>query len=163
MTVQDKISGAQVFSAPSVHVQNAINPQTAITIAVDTAYIVGAGGGVVSGGIYMFDNRLTNGSRGEGSLELNTHCNRNDYIGFEVVPIDPNTGDTVSIIGFQVSSGTVFGSDGYPMQIQPDYWIGQARNAAPTLSTYQIQIKIVTGGLRPRTVVAQWDPFIGLN
>jgi len=138
------------------------NPQSAITIAVDTSYIIAQGGGTVGKGLYMFDNRLTNGSSGEGGLELNSEVNQGDYIGFEVVPIDSNTGDTVKITGFNVSQGSVFGSTGYPMQISAsgDYWIGQAVNKT-SLTTYQLQIAVSSGGLRPVTYYVMWDPFIG--
>ncbi|WP_332852294.1 hypothetical protein [Duganella sp. S19_KUP01_CR8] len=137
------------------------NPQTAITIAVDTAYVVAQGGGSVNSGIYMFDNRLTNGSGGEGSLELQSRVNLGDLIGFDVVPINPNTKDTVSITGFNISSGSVFGSQGYPISASADnsYWVGQAVNAGPSM-TYQIQILVQTGGLRPTNYYVTWDPFI---
>jgi hypothetical protein len=84
-------------------------------------------------------------------------------IGFNAVPINPNTGDTVVISGFTVSQGSVFGSQGYPIeQPQPTpvgcYWIGQATNEGS--QTYQIQIEITTGGIRPTTYFVNWDPFI---
>ncbi|MNC55587.1 hypothetical protein D3C75_1051240 [compost metagenome] len=81
-----------------------------------------------------------------------------------MVPIDQNAGDTVSITGFQISQGSVFGSDGYPMQVGAagNYWVGLARNAS-SQTTYQIQVKVTSGGLRPSTRFIQWDPFIGTN
>ncbi|MEO4046621.1 AidA/PixA family protein [Pseudomonas sp. CAU 1711] len=141
------------------------DPQSAVTIAVDTAYVVSMGGGSINTGVYMFDNRLTNGSSGEGTLELNSRVNLGDLVGFEVVPINPNSNDTVSITGFQVSSGSVFGSTGYPIQDSPDgsYWVGQAINANAQVTTYQIQIKVTTGGIRPASYYVTWDPFIRLN
>ena len=157
-------STAQVWVADSQVLAGIANPQTAITIAIDTSYVLGTGGGNISTGVYMFDNRLSNDSSGEGTLELRTHCNIGDYIGFEVVPIDQNAGDTVSITGFQISQGSVFGSDGYPMQVGAtgNYWVGLARNAS-SQSTYQIQVKVTSGGLRPSTRFIQWDPYIGTN
>jgi hypothetical protein len=157
-------STAQVWAADSQVLAGIANPQTAITIAIDTSYVLGTGGGNISTGVYMFDNRLSNDSSGEGTLELRTHCNIGDYIGFEVVPIDQNAGDTVSITGFQISQGSVFGSDGYPMQVGAagNYWVGLARNAS-SQTTYQIQVKVTSGGLRPSTRFIQWDPFIGTN
>ena len=72
--------------------------------------------------------------------------------------------DTVSITGFQISQGSVFGSDGYPMQVGAtgNYWVGLARNAS-SQTTYQIQVKVTSGGLRPSTRFIQWDPYIGTN
>ena len=141
-------------------------PQTAITIAVDTQYVAAHGGRNILQGIYMFDNQASAGSSGEGTLELSTVTFDGSLIGFEAVPINPNTGDTVLITGFPVSQGTVFGSQGYPMsQAQPlpagSYWIGQATSQGR--QTYQIQIQITTGGIRPTTYFVNWDPFITAN
>ena len=141
-------------------------PQTAITIAVDTQYVAAQGGRNISQGIYMFDNQVAGGSSGEGTLELSTVTVNGSLIGFDAVPINPNTGDTVLITGFTVSQGTVFGSQGYPMsQAQPlpagSYWIGQATSQGS--QTYQIQIQITTGGIRPTTYFVNWDPFITAN
>lgn len=135
-------------------------PQTAIAIAVDTAYVASVGTGQVTNGIYMFDNRVTHGSTGEGGLELSTKCNAGDLIGFEVYPVNGagTSGDTVAITGFTVSQGSVFGGQGYPMQQQPDYWIGQATKAGS--QTYQIRIQVTMGGLRPTKYNISWDPFI---
>jgi hypothetical protein len=134
------------------------NPQTQIAIAVDTAYVASQGGSWVSNGIYMMDNQLNLGSSNEGQLELNTHCNNHNLIGWEVYPMDVNSGDTVAITGFNVSAGNVFGSQGYPLQQTPSYWIGQAMNSGS--QTYQIQIKVTTGGLRPTSYYINWDPYI---
>lgn len=142
-------------------------PQTAITIAVDTAYVASQGGRNISKGIYMMDNMVSNGSSGEGTLELSTVCNVGSLIGFDAVPInfDGASGDTVVITGFTVSQGNVFTAAGQPRQ-QPappnqplgSYWIGQALNAGS--QTYQIQIKVTTGSLQPVSYYINWDPFI---
>jgi hypothetical protein len=148
----------------AVNAEAGFNPQSAITIAVDTAYVISNGGGLINTGVYMFDNRLTNGSTGESSLELNSKVNLGDLIGFEVVPINPNSQDKVEITGFQVSSGTVFGSTGFPVPESADrsYWVGQAVNATQS-TTYQIQIRVTTGVIRPVRYYVTWDPFIGTN
>ena len=134
------------------------NPQTQIALVVDTEYIAANGGENVTTGIYMMDNQLNSGSSNEGQLELHTVCNDHALIGFEAYPLNPNTGDTVEITGFNVSQGNVFGSSGYPLQQTPNYWIAQAMNAGS--QTYQIQIKVTTGGLRPISYYVNWDPFI---
>jgi hypothetical protein len=69
---QSNSKGAQVRV---VNTKSMPTPQSAITIAVDTEYVISRGGGNVTNGIYMFDNRLTNGSKGEGSLELSSRIN----------------------------------------------------------------------------------------
>lgn len=146
---------------------NALSPQTAITIAVDTAYVAAQQGRNISQGIYMIDNRVRNGSTGEGTLELSTVCNNGDLIGFNVVPIDilGSSGDQVVITGFTVSQGSVFTAAGTP-RVQPAlpgepagaYWIGQALNQGN--QTYQIQIEVTVGLLQPVSYFINWDPFI---
>jgi hypothetical protein len=155
------MSGAQVSEANTT-----LNPQTAITIAVDTAYVAAQNGQNISQGIYMMDNQLDAGSSREGTLELSTHCMDGSLIGFNAVPINPVSGDSVVITGFTISSGSVFGSSGYPIQQPPignepagGYWIGQATTQGGP-QTYQIQIKVTKGGLRPTTYFVNWDPFI---
>jgi len=140
-------------------------PLTAITIAVDTAYIAAQQGQNINKGIYMIDNEVSNGSSGEATLELSTKTPVGSLIGWNTVPINPNSGDTVVITGFTVSQGSVFGSAGYPQQQPPlgsgpagNYWIGQAINQGQ--QTYQIQIKVTTGLLRPVSYFINWDPFI---
>jgi len=134
------------------------NPQTQIAIAVDTAYIASQGGAAISTGIYMMDNQLNRGSSNEGNLELHTNCANGSLIGFSTYPMDVNSGDTVVITGFNVSQGNVFGGSGYPLQQTPSYWVAQAMNQGS--QTYQIQIKVTTGGIRPVSYYINWDPFI---
>ena len=146
---------------------NTLNPQTAITIAVDTAYVAAQHGQNISQGVYMMDNRVHNGSTGEGTLELSTVCNNGDLIGFNVVPIDilGAIGDQVVITGFTVSQGNVFTAAGTPRaQTSPvgepagAYWIGQALNQGNQI--YQIQIEVTVGQLQPTSYFVNWDPFI---
>ncbi|HEX8131769.1 MAG TPA: hypothetical protein VF527_21920 [Pyrinomonadaceae bacterium] len=129
-------------------------PQTAITIAVDTAYVGGQAGKSITQGIYMMDNQLSAGSTGEGTLDLNTHVMLGSLIGFNVVPINPDLGDQVIITGFAILQGNVFGSSGYPEPLPPlgsepagSYWIGQAMNQGN--QTYQLQLELTVGQIRP--------------
>lgn len=153
-------AGTAVVAQPTRQLSGGFQPQTAIAIAIDTQYVASVGSGAISKGIYMFDNRLDNGSKNGGGLELSTVCNVGDLIGFEVYPIDQlgSSGDSVAITGFNVSQGSVFGSQGYPMQQQPNYWIGQAMSQGT--QTYQIRVLVKTGGLRPTSFNIYWDPFI---
>lgn len=142
--------------------------QTAVTIALDTQYLISQPPGQVSAGIYMFDNRLNNGSSGEGSLELSTVCNVGDIMSFEVVAINDlmgNEADSVKITGFNVSQGNVFGgSEGAPVPAtlkgaEPgQYWLAQAVNAGN--QTYQLFVEITSSGLHPIVRDITWDPFI---
>lgn len=147
--------------------RSTLKPATSVTIAVDTAYVAAQQGQNIRQGVYMMDNRVRNGSQGEGTLELTTVCNDGDLIGFNVVPINAlgTSGDQVVITGFTVSQGSVFTAAGSPRQ-QPAlpgepagaYWIGQALNE--TSQTYQIQIEVTVGLLQPVSYFINWDPFI---
>ena len=147
--------------------RSTLKPPTSITIAVDTAYVAAQQGANISQGVYMMDNRVRNGSTGEGTLELSTYCNDGDLIGFNVVPINllGPSGDQVVITGFTVSQGSVFGAAGTPRQQaalpgEPAgaYWIGQTLNQGQ--QTYQIQIEVTVGRLQPVSYCINWDPFI---
>lgn len=147
-----------------------LKPPTSITIAVDTAYVAAQQGQNISDGVYMMDNRVRNGSTGEGALELTTVCNDGDLIGFNVVPINVlgTSGDSVVITGFTVSQGSVFTAAGSPRQQaalpgEPAgaYWIGQAMSQGT--QTYQIQIEVSIGQLQPVSYFINWDPFITSN
>lgn len=144
--------------------QPILKPQVSIVIAVDCAYVAAQQGRNISTGVYMMDNMANNGSTNEGNLELSSVVPVGSLIGFNSVPIDPTAG-TVAITGFTVSQGSVFGSQGYPQQQSPigsepagAYWIGQAMNAGS--QTYQIQIKVTVGTIRPISYFINWDPFI---
>jgi len=139
-----------------------LKPLTAITIAVDTAYVVSQGGKNINQGVYMMDNMEANGSTGEAGLELHTHCPVGSLIGYDAQPINALSSNpgTVEITGFIVSQGNVFTAAGTPEQQDEsgNYWIGQAVNAGT--QTYQIQLKVTNGGLNPTPYYINWDPFI---
>ena len=141
-----------------------LQPNATVTVAVDTAYVAAQQGRNISEGVYMMDNMINNGSSAEGKMELSTVVPVGYTIGFNSVPINFISGDSVIISGFNVSAGNVFGSAGYP-QIYPlgkeplgSWWIGQAMNAGN--QTYQIQIAVTVGQIRPVTYFVNWDPFI---
>lgn len=146
--------------------------QTAITIAVDVNYIASLAPGTdqASKGIYMMDNRVLNGSTGEGSLELSTKCPAGNLISFSAVPVNAegnaNNNVAVEIVGFNVSQGNVFTAAGQPRPFNPppgggsnnSFWIGQAMNRGSQV--YQIQIKVTIGVLQPVSHYISWDPYI---
>lgn len=149
--------------------------QTAISIAVDVNYIASLPPGTnqASKGIYMMDNRMLNGSTGEGGLELSTVCIAGNLISFSAVSIiaegDAAGNAKVEIVGFNVSQGNVFTAAGQPRPFNPppsggntnSFWIGQAMNRGA--QTYQIQIKVTIGVLQPVSHFISWDPFITAN
>jgi hypothetical protein len=113
----------------------------------------------------MMDNQSSNGSTGEGQMELSSVVPVGSLIAFNSVPINPSSGDQVIITGFTVSQGSVFGSQGYPQQQLPlpgepagSYWLAQAMNQGS--QTYQIQIRVTVGQIRPVSYFINWDPFI---
>ncbi|MDR3528331.1 MAG: hypothetical protein P4L57_13740 [Rhizomicrobium sp.] len=140
-------------------------PQVAVAIAVDIAWVAGqASSGQISDGVFMMDNKVRNGSSGEGSLGLHTVCNAGDLIGFQVIPIaaDGSSGDTVIITGFADVTGSVFTGAGHPIPQPPlgglpsgSYWIGQALAAGT--ESYMIQIMLSVGALQPVRYYVWWD------
>jgi hypothetical protein len=142
--------------------------QTAVTIALDTKYLISQPPGTNTRGIYMFDNRVNNGSSGEGNLELSTVCNAGDIMSFEVIAINELMGgsaDTVKITGFNISQGNVFGgSEGAPISYHLPgtspgaYWLAQAVNTGQQV--YQIFVEITSSGLHPIVRDITWDPYI---
>ncbi len=79
-------------------------------------------------GIYMVDNRAPR-STYEGSAVLNTYCNTNDYIAWRILPIDPDTHDTVAITSYDQS--LAWGYGGSPSQATAEadnVWVGRAEN-----------------------------------
>ncbi|NHB97505.1 hypothetical protein C5470_14350 [Photorhabdus stackebrandtii] len=147
--------------------QNANKPQTIIRIFVDTASVSAyARNGIINKGVYIIDNRANIGSTSQGTMTANTFVRLRDYIGFYIMPIDPTLNDTVSIEGFQIITGNVFGTDGYPEFIsntkeypEGSFWIGRAESApTPNIATtYKIKCKLKTGGLKARTIYFEWD------
>ncbi len=138
-------------------------PNTVINIAVDTAYLYSQTSGQYAGtGVYMMDNNLSGGSTGEGGLELSSFVTAGFGVGFNVFPIDEagSQGDTVEIVGFEISCGTnIFGNFGYPAQQPPAasyQWLGTAMTQGNC--TYQIKIGVSVGGAP--TKYFWWDPFL---
>lgn len=123
-------------------------PCAQVAIAVDTAFVAGAGGSPIVGGIYLMDNQLAGGSSGEGSFaSLSSVVPLGSLVGYAAYPLDASLGDQVAITGFSVVEGDVFGSAGYPIAQRPDYWIAQAMYLGSQV--YQVQLRITAGALRP--------------
>ena len=144
------------FSASSVI------PARVINVAVDTVYLYSQTSGQYAGtGIYMMDNNAVGGSTGEGGLELTSQVTAGFGIAFNVFPIDAagQQGDTVEIVGFEISNGTnIFGNWGWPAaQSTGSYqWLGTAMIQGQC--TYQIKIGVSVGGAP--TQYYWWDPFL---
>ena len=123
-------------------------PCAQVAIAVDTAFVAGAGNASIAGGIYLMDNQLNGGSSGEGSFgSLSSVVPVGSLVGYAAYPLDASMGDQVAITGFSVVEGDVFGGAGYPVAQRPDYWIAQAMNLGAQV--YQVQLRITAGALRP--------------
>ena len=107
------------------------------------------------------DNNVEGGSTNEGGLELVTDVSAGFGIAFNAFPIDAagNQGDTVAIVGFEVSDGTnIFGNFGWPTE-QPAgssyQWMGTAMVQGNC--TNQIKIGVSIGGAPMQYF--WWDPF----
>lgn len=142
------------------------NPQTVIRILVDTDYVAEAAAvnnGVVGNGVFMLDNRASNGSTAEGNLELHTVAMGRDFIGFYVEPVDPTSDNTVIIEGIQCLSNDLFTSAGMPVQVDDkgQIFVGQA--CVTGNATYRVKCKLVVNGLSQETIPFMWDPYLTVN
>lgn len=143
-------------------VASAVIPARVINVAVDTVYLYSQTSGQYAGtGIYMMDNNVVGGSSGEGTEELHSKVTAGFGIGFNVFPIDAlgAQGDTVEIVGMELSDGTnIFGNWGWPAK-QPDassyQWLGTAMTQGNC--TYQLKIGVSVGGAPLKYF--WWDPF----
>ena len=143
---------------------SAIIPDFCVTIAVDTAYVASQQGRNINKGVYMIDNNVSGGSSNEGQMELSTVVPVGATLGFHSVPINALSGDTVIVTGFNVSQGSVFGSNGYPKKYplagvtSGNWWIGQAMNQGGQV--YQVQLMVTVGKINPAVYYINWDPYI---
>lgn len=136
-------------------------PATAsITVVVDTGYVAARSGENITAGIYMIDNMAARGSTGEGGMSLSTVVPVGTPVGFNIVPLNPLSGDTVIFTGFAISQGDVFGTTGYPMMQNStgNYWVGLAANKGS--QPYMAQISIRTGSARPFSYYVNLFPSI---
>lgn len=144
------------------------NANIVINIAVDVAYVYAQKAGAYLGaGIYMMDNNLTNGSKGEGGLELSTAGAAGQSVAFNAFAINQLQGTNafVQIEGMEQSSGVnVFGNQGWPAAqtpATPYQYLGYLMTAGQM--TYQLKI-----GVSPNSVIFPvqyywWDPFFSVN
>jgi hypothetical protein len=150
----------RMMNAPFV--ADGVLPARVINVAVDTAYLYSQPQGQYAGtGVYMMDNNVAGGSQGEGGEELTTQLTAGFGVAFNAFSISTlGTNDTVSIEGFEISSGTnIFGVWGYPQQQTPGssyQWLGTAFQQGNC--TYQIKIGVSIGGAP--TKYYWWDPFL---
>lgn len=135
---------------------------TAIVYALDAQFLISQPPGVDSAGVYPFDNRIDNGSTGEGSTALNTHCNVGDQVSFQVGAINQLQGYTAVITGFDVSAGNVFSGpptvapiDGAPTG---SVWVGTAANAGT--QTYLVYAQVADNLLHPVQRDVAWSVSI---
>lgn len=141
---------------------DSVIPARVINVAVDTVLLYSQTSGQYAGiGIYMMDNNLVGGSAGEGGLELTSIVTAGFGVGFNAFPIDKagSQGDSVEIVGIEISSGTnIFGNFGYPKKqkdTSPYQWLGTAMVQGKC--TYQLKIGVSVGGAPMKYF--WWDPF----
>ncbi len=125
--------------------------QTEIFICVDPGS-VGQGGK----GIYMIDNKLDNGSSGEGTDELRTVCDENDRVSWRILNIAQDE-TPMTIFGFQTRGNAVF-KESKPVAAEGCenlcFVLDKAYASSGQYDTYQISINV-------NGTQYNWDPFIG--
>ncbi|MBX9860332.1 MAG: hypothetical protein K2Y20_12170, partial [Sphingomonas sp.] len=93
-------------------------------------------------GVYIVDNRVSNGSSNEGSTNLGTNVTQGSVIQWNVFNIDPTSADVPQLTA--ISNASVWGASGQP-QVQGDgSFIGQAQ--ATGSAGYQITFNVQSSG-----------------
>lgn len=70
-----------------------------------------------TGGVYLVDNRINNGSSNEGTASLSTNVTNGTNICWEIFNVDLNSTTQLQISS--ISNASVFGASGQP-QVAPD-------------------------------------------
>ncbi|HEX2926289.1 MAG TPA: hypothetical protein VHP38_08550 [Ruminiclostridium sp.] len=109
-------------------------------------------------GIYMVDNRAPKSSN-EGTASLNTYCNTNDYICWRVMPIDPDTHDTVAITSFDQSLAWGYGGKPQASDTSNTVWVGRAENSG----CYQTPINLIISENGKNPVQLKITPSLNIN
>lgn len=97
-------------------------------------------------GIYLVDNRVSNGSQNEGSATLQTACTKNSFICWQVFAIDPNytaIGGSVAIQS--IGNSNAWGNSGQPQLMNSGTATGQAQNSGS--ASYSINLNVQSPGL----------------
>lgn len=114
------------------------NPTVFIQLWVDTNSVQNG----TENGVYIVDNRVSNGSSNEGSTNLGTNVTQGSVIQWNVFNIDPTSADVPQLTA--ISNASVWGASGQP-QVQGDgSFIGQAQ--ATGSAGYQITFNVQSSG-----------------
>jgi len=95
-------------------------------------------------GVYVVDNTTASN---EGGTTLNTTCTSGTFIAWEVVPVRPCNGNTVSINS--IGTSTAWGPDGQPETASdnPNAYAGQAQGTPSTTAYgYSATLVVDQGG-----------------
>jgi hypothetical protein len=78
-------------------------------------------------GVYVVDNRVSNGSQNEGTASLTTNASNGSTVNWQIFNIDPTNTGTIGIQS--ISNSNAWGSGGQP-QADPTYggFSGQVQN-----------------------------------
>lgn len=112
------------------------SPSVFIQIWVDTNALQNGS----TNGVYVADNRVSNGSQNEGTASLTTNASNGSVVNWQVFNIDPTS---MGAIGIQaISNSNAWGSGGQP-QTDSTYggFSGQVQNTgtAPYSVTFNAQ------------------------
>lgn len=109
-------------------------------------------------GVYMVDNRAPK-SYNEGTACLDTYCNTNDYICWRILPIDPDTHDSVAITSFDQSLAWGYGGQPKASDNTNTVWVGRAENAGSN----QTPINIIITESFKNPVTLKINPILNVN
>lgn len=98
-----------------------------------------------STGIYMVDNRTSEGSAKEGSGALQTEVTKNANICWTVMPIDPNFTTVGGAIELQsIGNSNAWGSSGQPQRLNATTFTGTAQNTGS--ANYALGLNVQSPG-----------------
>jgi hypothetical protein len=114
------------------------NPTVFIQIWVDPNSVQNG----TTNGVYLDDNRVSNGSANEGTPNLLTEVTQNSVIQWNVFNIDPVSADLPQLTA--IGNASIWGASGQPVSDGQGGFIGQAQSDGH--ANYQITFNVVSSG-----------------
>lgn len=113
-------------------------PTVFIQIWVDTNAVQNG----TENGVYIVDNRVSNGSNNEGTTNLSTAVTQNSVIQWNVYNIDPVSTDTPQLTA--IGNSGAWGASGQPQAGPNGSFVGQAQGTGNF--GYQVSFNVVSSG-----------------
>lgn len=99
-------------------------------------------------GVYLNDNRVSAGSKNEGSATLASSVTANSVIQWSIFNIDRNSADSVQISA--IGNSSAWGASGQPQKQADGSFVGQAQTAGS--AGYQVTLTIQQAGGSGKTI-----------